>query len=334
MKKDSLIDTLETKLKKKGIIRRFSGGPVANVDVIPTGSLALDIALGVMGLPRGRIVEIYGPESGGKSTLALLAAINAQRLFPKETVGFIDAEHAMTASYSKKLGLDLSRALIAQPDYGEEGLEVLDAMIEEKLPLIVVDSVSALVPKVELDGEAGDAHIGLQARMMSQAMRRVVATISKSSSCVIFINQIREKIGVMFGSPEVTTGGRALRFAASVRLDVRRVKSVVSETPGSKTPVGNLLRVKVAKNKVAPPFREAEFNLIFGEGVDTAQELLSLGSAYGVIQVGGAVYKDSDGRRLAVGRDKMLDMLRDNVEEASLIRNKIIEKATASDGDT
>ena len=289
------------------------------VDTIPTGVLSLDLALGVGGFPRGRIVEIYGPESSGKTTLALQVVAQAQKL--GGSAAYIDVEHAMDPAYSKQLGVDLDNLLISQPDSGEEALEITEKLVRSSaLDVVVVDSVAALVPKAEIEGEMGDSHMGLQARLMSQALRKLTGTVSKSRTCLIFINQIRHKIGVMFGNPETTTGGLALKFYASMRLDIRRIENIKE---GDQV-VGMRARVKVVKNKVAPPFKTAEFDILFGEGISRHGEVIDLGVVARVIDKSGAWYA-YNGEKIGQGRDNSREFLRENPELAHEIENKVRE---------
>lgn len=292
----------------KGSIMKLGDEKVENVEVIPTGSIGLNVALGVGGYPRGRIIEIFGPESSGKTTLALHAIAEAQK--GGGIAAFIDAEHAFDRFYAKKLGVDVDNLLISQPDTGEQALEIADQLIRSSaIDIIVIDSVAALTPKKEIEGDMGDSMVGLQARLMSQALRKLTATISKTKTVVIFINQLREKIGVIFGSPETTTGGNALKFYSSVRLDIRRTGSVKD----GDQPIGNETRVKVVKNKVAPPFRKAEFEIMFGEGISKSGEIVDLGTEYGIIQKSGSWYSYNNSR-LAQGRDATKALLKDNPE--------------------
>jgi recombination protein RecA len=291
------------------------------IEVISTGSLGLDIALGIGGLPRGRIIEVYGPESSGKTTLALHVIAEAQKA--GGTCAFVDAEHALDPSYAKKLGVDVDELLISQPDAGEQALEIADTLVRSgAVDVLVVDSVAALVPRAELEGEMGDSHVGLQARLMSQALRKLTGSISKSRCMVIFINQIRMKIGVMFGNPETTTGGNALKFYASVRLDIRRIGAIKEK----EQVIGNQTRVKVVKNKMAPPFRVVEFDIMYGEGVSKTGELVDLGVAAGIVEKSGAWFSYS-GQRIGQGRENAKTFLRDNKDMAQQIERAIRENA-------
>jgi len=305
----------------KGSIMRLADGEVAqDIDVVSTGSLGLDIALGIGGLPRGRVVEIYGPESSGKTTLTLQVIAEMQKI--GGTCAFIDAEHALDAQYAQKLGVSLQELLISQPDTGEQALEIADALVRSgSVDLIVIDSVAALTPKAEIEGEMGDSLPGLQARLMSQALRKLTATIKRTNCLVIFINQIRMKIGVMFGNPETTTGGNALKFYASVRLDIRRVGSIkkAEEVIGSET------KVKVVKNKVAPPFKQADFDILYGEGISREGEIVDLGSQHNIIEKSGAWYSYG-GDRIGQGKDNAREWLKEHPEIALEIENKIREK--------
>ena len=304
----------------KGTVMRLGSDERAPVAVIPTGSIALDVALGIGGLPRGRIVEIYGPESSGKTTLTLHAIANVQRA--GGIAAFVDAEHALDPDYAQKLGVDIDALLVSQPDTGEQALEIADMLVRSgSIDLIVVDSVAALVPKAEIEGEMGDSHVGLQARLMSQALRKITGVLSSSGTTAIFINQLREKIGVMFGSPETTTGGRALKFYSSVRLDVRRIETLKE---GSE-PVGNRTRCKVVKNKVAPPFKQAEFDILYGVGISREGSLIDLGVEHGLIRKSGAWYT-YEGDQLGQGKENARAFLRDNPDLAAEIEKKIKEK--------
>ncbi len=305
----------------KGSIMKLGSDSKQEVEAISTGSLGLDMALGIGGLPRGRIIEIYGPESSGKTTLALQVIAAAQKSGGQCAI--IDAEHALDPSYAAKLGCDIENLLIAQPDAGEQALEIADTLVRSgALDVLVVDSVAALVPKAELEGEMGDSHMGLQARLMSQALRKLTGSISKSRTVVIFINQIRMKIGVMFGNPETTTGGNALKFYASVRLDIRRIGAIKDK----ETVVGNQTRVKVVKNKMAPPFRQVEFDIMYGEGISRTGEVLDLGVNAGIIEKSGAWFA-YDGERIGQGRENARKFLKDNPETMAKIERKIFENA-------
>ena len=301
----------------KGSIMRMGDEQVEDVEVIPTGSIGLDAALGVGGYPRGRIIEIYGPESSGKTTLAIHAIAEVQK--QGGIAAFIDAEHAFDRFYAAKLGVDVDNLLISQPDNGEQALEIADELIRSSaVDMLVVDSVAALTPKKEIEGDMGDSAVGLQARLMSQALRKLTSTISKTNTCCIFINQLREKIGVMFGNPETTTGGNALKFYASVRLDIRKVTNIKN---GDQI-LGSQTRVKVVKNKVAPPFRKAEFEITFGEGISKIGEIVDLGVDYGIIQKSGSWFS-YNGTKLAQGRDATKQMLKDNPELAEELEGLI-----------
>jgi recombination protein RecA len=301
----------------KGSIMKLGHGEATEIETISTGSLGLDIALGVGGLPRGRVVEIYGPESSGKTTLALHVIAEAQK--QGGTCAFVDAEHALDPAYARKLGVNIDELLISQPDAGEQALEIADTLVRSgAVDVLVVDSVAALVPRAELEGEMGDSHMGLHARLMSQALRKLTGSIARSRCMVIFINQIRMKIGVMFGNPETTTGGNALKFYASVRLDIRRIGSIKER----ETVVGNQTRVKLVKNKLAPPFRVVEFDIMYGEGVSKTGELIDLGSQAGVIEKSGAWFS-YDGQRIGQGRDNAKQYLRDNPKIAAEIEKKV-----------
>lgn len=304
----------------KGAIMRMGDADIKAVDVIPSGSIALDIALGVGGFPRGRVIEVFGPEASGKTTVALHAIAQAQ--IAGGIAAFIDAEHALDAKYAKKLGVDIDNLLVSQPDTGEQALEITEALVRSgAVDIVVVDSVAALVPRSEIEGEMGDSFVGLQARLMSQALRKLTGAISKSNSCVIFINQIREKVGIMFGNPEVTPGGRALKFYSSVRIEVRRIESLKQ---GSEM-VGNRTRAKIVKNKVAPPFKEAEFDIIYGEGISKEGSLIDIGEANGIIIKSGAWFSYGD-TRLAQGRENTRQLLKTNKELSDEIELKIKEK--------
>ena len=301
----------------RGSVMRMGDEQVEDVEVIPTGSLALDAALGVGGYPKGRIIEIYGPESSGKTTLAIHAIAQAQK--EGGIAAFIDAEHAFDRFYAKKLGVDVDELLIAQPDNGEQALEIADQLIRSSaIDIIVIDSVAALTPKAEIEGDMGDNKVGLQARLMSQALRKLTSTISKTNTTCIFINQLREKIGVMFGNPETTTGGNALKFYASVRLDIRRVTTLKD----GDTPIGNQVRVKIVKNKVAPPFRKAEFEITFGEGISHVGEIVDLGVELGIIKKSGSWFSYGE-TRLGQGRDAVKRVIKDNPELTAELEEKI-----------
>ena len=309
----------------KGAIMKLGDEQVDNVEVIPTGSIALNMALGVGGYPKGRIIEIYGPESSGKTTLAIHAIAEAQKA--GGIAAFIDAEHAFDRFYAAKLGVDVDNLWISQPDTGEQALEIADQLIRSSaIDILVIDSVAALTPKAEIDGDMGDNKVGLQARLMSQALRKLTSTISKTNTTCIFINQLREKIGIMFGNPETTTGGNALKFYASVRLDIRKVTSIKD----GDNVIGNQVRVKVVKNKVAPPFRKAEVEITFGEGISRIGEIIDLGVQYNVIQKSGSWFS-YDGSRLAQGRDATKALLRDNPELCEELEAKIMEALQQKD---
>ncbi|MDB5367224.1 MAG: recA [Rhodospirillales bacterium] len=318
--KQKAIDAALSQIEKafgKGSIMKLGARSGVEIEVVSTGSLGLDIALGIGGLPRGRIIEIYGPESSGKTTVALHAIASAQKT--GGTCAFIDAEHALDPSYAKKLGVNIDELLISQPDAGEQALEIADTLVRSgAVDVLVIDSVAALVPRAELEGEMGDSHVGLHARLMSQALRKLTGSISKSNTVVIFINQIRLKIGVMFGSPETTTGGNALKFYASVRLDIRRIGAIKDR----ETVVGNQTRVKVVKNKLAAPFRVVEFDIMYGEGISKVGELLDLGVAAGVVEKSGS-WMSYGGDRIGQGRENAKTFLKENPEIANQIEAKI-----------
>lgn len=304
----------------KGSVMKLGDHGHAAVQVIPTGSVALDVALGIGGLPRGRVVEIYGPESSGKTTVALHAVASAQKA--GGIAAFIDAEHALDPEYAKKLGVDTDALIVSQPDTGEQALEIADMLIRSgALDIIVVDSVAALVPKAEIEGEMGDSHVGLQARLMSQALRKITGALSASGTTAIFINQLREKIGVFFGNPETTTGGKALKFYASVRLDVRRIETLKDGAE----PVGNRTRVKVVKNKMAPPFKQAEFDILYGQGISREGGIIDMGVETGLVRKSGAWFT-YDGDQLGQGKEKARQFLKDNPEMAAEIEGKILAK--------
>lgn len=314
---ESALGQIEKAFGKGSIMRLGQHENAIEVEAISTGSLSLDLALGIGGLPRGRIIEIYGPESSGKTTLALQVVAEAQKI--GGTCAFIDAEHALDPQYARKLGVNTDELLIAQPDAGEQALEIADTLVRSgSLDVVVIDSVAALVPRAELEGEMGDSHVGLQARLMSQALRKFTGSISRSNCIVIFINQIRHKIGVMFGSPETTTGGNALKFYASVRIDIRRVGTIKDKDEA----IGNQTRVKVVKNKVAPPFRVVDFDLMYGEGISKTGELIDLGVKAGVIDKSGAWFSYKD-QRVGQGRENAKIFLRDNPQIANEIEATI-----------
>jgi recombination protein RecA len=309
--------TIEKQFGKGAIMRMGDGQPIVPVDSISTGSIGLDIALGIGGLPRGRIVEIYGPEASGKTTLTLHGVAEAQKA--GGVCAFIDAEHALDIGYAKKLGVNTADLLIAQPDTGEQALEICDMLVRSNaVDLVVIDSVAALVPKAEIEGEMGDSHVGLQARLMSQALRKLTGTISKSKTCVIFINQIRMKIGVMFGSPETTTGGNALKFYCSQRLDIRRIGSIKKGDEN----IGNRTRVRVVKNKLAPPFKEVEFDILYGHGISKMGELVDLGTDLGIVDKSGAWFSYGQ-ERIGQGRENARAFLKEHAEVADDIEGKI-----------
>src|SRR3978361_1845722 len=321
--REKALDTALAQIEKqhgKGSVMRLGERPISQLEVIPTGSIALDIALGVGGLPRGRVVEGYGPEASGKTTVALHAVANAQAA--GGIVAFIDAEHALDPDYARAIGVDTDALLISQPDTGEQALEIADMLIRSgALDLIVVDSVAALVPRAEIEGEMGDSHVGLQARLMSQALRKITGALSNSGTTAIFINQLREKIGVMFGSPETTTGGKALKFYSSVRMDVRRIETLKD---GGEA-VGNRTRVKGVKNKVAPPFKQAEFDIVYGQGISREGSLIDVGVDQGIVRKSGAWYT-YEGDQLGQGKENSRNFLRDNPDLAAEIEKRIKEK--------
>jgi len=332
---DAALSQIERAFGKGSIMRLGKGAKPVEIETVSTGSLGLDIALGVGGLPRGRVIEIYGPESSGKTTLALHVIAEAQRT--GGVCAFVDAEHALDPIYARKLGVNLDDLLISQPDTGEQGLEIADTLVRSgAIDVLVVDSVAALTPKAELDGEMGDVQPGLQARLMSQALRKLTGSISRSKTMVIFINQIRMKIGVMYGSPETTTGGNALKFYASVRLDIRRISTLKERDEA----VGNQVRVKVVKNKVAPPFKQVEFDIMFGEGISKVGELIDLGVKAGMVEKSGSWFS-FDSQRLGQGRENAKSFLRENPDIANrieaairqnsgLVAERILENATPS----
>ena len=317
---DAAISQIEKQYGKGSIMKLGDNSAHMNVETIPTGSLSLDIALGLGGLPKGRIIEIYGPESSGKTTVALHAVAEVQKR--GGIAGFIDAEHALDPVYAKNIGVDIDNLYISQPDTGEQGLEITETMVRSgAIDIIIVDSVAALVPKAEIDGDMGDSHVGLQARLMSQALRKLTAVISKSNCIVIFINQLREKVGVMFGNPETTTGGRALKFYSSVRMDVRRIESLKQ----AGEVVGNRTRVKIVKNKVAPPFKEAEFDIMFGKGISKEGDILDLAADCGIIVKSGAWYA-YNGDKIGQGRENAKTYLRENPLVCEEVEAKVREK--------
>ncbi len=320
--KEKAVETAMVQIERqfgKGSIMKLGSSPIIDVPVISTGSLALDKALGVGGLPRGRVAEIFGPESSGKTTLALHAVAEAQKL--GGIVAFIDAEHALDTSYARKLGVNCDELLVAQPDTGEQALEIADMLVRSGgLDIVVIDSVAALVPRAEIEGEMGDSHMGLQARLMSQAMRKLTGTISKTMTAIIFINQIRMKIGVVFGNPETTTGGNALKFYSSVRLDIRRIGAIKD----GQDIVGNRTRVRVVKNKVAPPFKEAEFDILYGEGISQTGDVLDTGVMAGVIDKSGSWYS-FDGERVGQGRQNVKQFFKDNPDIFNSVLIKVKE---------
>ncbi len=318
---DAALSQIERSFGKGSIMKMGADNNPMEVEAISTGSLGLDIALGIGGVPRGRIVEIYGPESSGKTTLALHIMAEAQKA--GGTCAIVDAEHALDPAYAKKLGVNVEELLISQPDAGEQALEIADTLVRSgALDVLVVDSVAALVPRAELEGEMGDSHVGLQARLMSQALRKLTGSISRSKTVVIFINQIRMKIGVMFGSPETTTGGNALKFYSSVRLDIRRIGSIKDK----ENVIGNQTRIKVVKNKMAPPFRQVEFDIMYGEGISKTGEILDLGVAAGIIDKAGSWFSYED-QRIGQGRENAKIFLMENPDISSEIENKIKENA-------
>ncbi|TFI44158.1 recombinase RecA [Rhodococcus sp. 1R11] len=321
--RDKALDLALAQIDKnfgKGSVMRLGDEVRQPIAVIPTGSIALDVALGIGGLPRGRVIEVYGPESSGKTTVALHAVASAQRA--GGIAAFIDAEHALDPDYAKKLGVDTDALLVSQPDTGEQALEIADMLIRSgALDILVVDSVAALVPRAEIEGEMGDSHVGLQARLMSQALRKITGAMSNSGTTVIFINQLREKIGVMFGSPETTTGGKALKFYASVRLDIRRIETLKDGTEA----IGNRTRVKVVKNKVAPPFKQAEFDIIYGKGISREGSLIDMGVEHGFIRKSGSWFT-YDGDQLGQGKENARKFMLENPDVRDEIEKKIMEK--------
>jgi len=318
---DAAVAQIERAFGKGSIMRMGARGTDEQIEVIPSGSLGLDLALGIGGMPRGRIVEIYGPESSGKTTLALHAIAEAQKR--GGTCAFIDAEHALDPTYARKLGVDVDNLLISQPDAGEQALEICDTLVRSgAVDVVVVDSVAALVPRAELEGEMGDSHMGLHARLMSQALRKLTGTVSRSNTMLIFLNQIRMKIGVMFGNPETTTGGNALKFYASLRMEIRRIGQIKERDEV----VGNQTRVKVVKNKLAPPFRQVEFDIMYGEGISKVGELIDLGVKAGVVEKSGAWFS-YDSQRIGQGRENAKQFLRDHRDVADKIEAKVREQS-------
>lgn len=314
---DAAILQIEKQYGKGSVMKLGESGQNMNVETIPTGSLSLDIALGLGGVPKGRIVEVYGPESSGKTTVALHMVAEVQK--KGGIAGFIDAEHALDPAYAKNIGVDIDNLYISQPDNGEQALEITETMVRSgAVDIVIVDSVAALVPKAEIDGDMGDSHVGLQARLMSQALRKLTAVINKSNCIVIFINQLREKVGVMFGNPETTTGGRALKFYASIRLDVRRIESLKQ---GGDV-VGNRTRIKVVKNKIAPPFKQAEFDIMFGQGISSEGDILDLAAEVGIINKSGAWYAYNDAK-IGQGRENAKNYLKENPEVMYEIEEKV-----------
>src|SRR5882672_5789625 len=323
---DAAIREIKTKFGDEAIMK-LGDAPRVDVDVIPSGSIGLDIALGIGGYPRGRIMEIFGPESSGKTTLTLHAIAIVQKL--GGVAAFIDAEHALDPTYARKLGVKTDELLVSQPDFGEQALEIADMLVRSNaVDLVVIDSVAALVPKAEIEGDMGDSHVGLQARLMSQALRKVTATVSRSNSLLVFINQMRMKIGVMFGNPETTTGGNALKFYASVRLDIRRIGAIKEASPmGGKDPavVGNRTRVKVVKNKLAPPFREVEFDILYGQGISRSGDLIDIGAELGIIEKSGAWFSYG-GERIGQGRENAKAYLEQHPEALDKVEAMILAK--------
>jgi recombination protein RecA len=334
MDKKKALDMALVQIEKqfgKGSVMKLGESTHLNVNIIPTGALELDLALGVGGIPRGRVTEIFGPESSGKTTVALHVIAEAQK--EGGTAAFIDAEHALDPVYAAKLGVDIDNLLISQPDTGEQALEIAEALVRSgAIDIIVIDSVAALVPRAEIEGEMGDSHVGLQARLMSQAMRKLSGIINKSDTAAIFINQLREKVGIMFGNPETTPGGRALKFYATIRLDVRRVETLKQ----GQDPIGNRTRVKVVKNKVAPPFKQAEFDIIYGEGISKEGSILDIGAQHDIINKSGAWYSYKE-IRIGQGRENARQFLKNNPETAKeieeLVRAKLFNTAAASSSD-
>ena len=328
--KTKAIDMAVTQIEKlfgKGSIMKLGEKPIEAIPVVSTGSIALDIALGIGGLPRGRVIEIYGPEASGKTTLALQVVAEMQK--QGGTASFIDAEHALDVGYAKRIGVNTDDLLISQPDSGEQALDITEILVRSAaVDIVVVDSVAALVPRAEIEGEMGDAHMGLQARLMSQALRKLTATISKSMTTVVFINQIRQKIGVMFGNPETTTGGNALKFYASIRLDIRRIAAIKD----GQEVVGNRTRVKIVKNKLAPPFKEVEFDIIFGQGISREGDVVDLGTDMGIIERAGTWYSYSESR-IGQGRENAKDFLKKHPDVMKEIESKILAQVALKKGE-
>ena len=325
---DAAISQIERQYGKGSVMKLGDPAAQMNIETIPTGSLSLDIALGLGGIPKGRIIEIYGPESSGKTTVTLHMIAEVQKR--GGIAGFIDAEHALDPVYAKNIGVDVDNLYISQPDCGEQALEITETMVRSgAIDIVVVDSVAALVPRAEIDGDMGDSHVGLQARLMSQALRKLTGVISKSNCTVVFINQLREKVGVMFGNPETTTGGRALKFYSSVRMDVRRIESL--KQSGEVT--GNRTRVKVVKNKIAPPFKEAEFDIMFGEGISKEGDILDLAAEISVVNKSGAWYA-YEGNKIGQGRENAKQYLKDNPEVCAIIEAKVREHYGIDAGET
>jgi recombination protein RecA len=333
--KSKAVDSAMSQIERqfgKGSIMKLGSRPIVDIPVISTGSIALDRAMGIGGFPRGRVVEIYGPESSGKTTLALHAVANAQR--QGGIAAFIDAEHALDEAYARRLGVNCDELLVSQPDTGEQALEIADMLLRSgAIDVIVIDSVAALVPRAEIEGEMGDAHMGLQARLMSQALRKLTGTIGKTNTCLIFINQIRMKIGIVFGNPETTTGGNALKFYASVRLDIRRMGAIKN----GQDVVGNRTKVKVVKNKMAPPFKEAEFDIMYGEGISTIGDLVDIGVEAGIVDKSGAWYS-FNGERIGQGRENAKSFLKENADILATLNQRVrdavglVKKNEAAEG--
>ncbi|WP_016996783.1 recombinase RecA [Kocuria atrinae] len=327
--REKALDTVLAQIDKnygKGSVMRLGDRPATRIETIPTGSIALDVALGIGGFPRGRVVEIYGPESSGKTTVALHAVASVQRA--GGIAAFIDAEHALDPVYAEKLGVDTDNLLVSQPDTGEQALEIMDMLVGSgSIDIVVIDSVAALVPKAEIEGEMGDSHVGLQARLMSQALRKITGRLSHTNTTAIFINQLREKIGVFFGSPETTTGGKALKFYASVRVDVRRIETLKDGA----NPVGNRTRAKIVKNKMAPPFKQAEFDILYGQGISIEGGLIDMGVEHGIVKKSGAWFT-YEGDQLGQGKENSRRFLKDNPELAAEIERKILVKLGITEG--